>query len=785
MAQSDVTRYRDPVLSEHFGPNYDENMVYVLINPRALAWELVGLNGDNSIDEDTGQPLNPWVVPEDDPRALDPMYQKEYVLIDADDLSRMGHLGLRVADDEAAITAANRNRQPEVDGGNVEINLWFENQKRQSEELYRVAAGLDSGQSSSAGTSGDDTEDSHAVLDEDAGMVSNDENCGNNANVQKGGGQRASKKRYRQPYQYLIPEVSDARVNDDSYSLTSKVVQRQLQLAYAPKENEDGNLEAETPRFCLEVIAFHKERLRALERRGIARQTAFQQQLISFNADHVMFSSTDPRLFVPLTNSSPDVRAWIMRGQNEMQFMLDLMRVQWDRLGYLDRYFNRKGRKTPKSRHRGFGNQKAGAIRLFGNLRHHHKNVLKLAVELFCKDLKGQLEADMGELLRFGTFQYIAAGPEQDIRMRHALFVLWEIKLVGTVVMNEQEGQQGPCSCWARRYLSGQVVKYNVHESYQRFFATGCMQDHHIIDTCLKEEYSAYTPHPLEDIALQYIRYSARGAFIPAWMADRHKLVVEISRETRKCFLEDSSCHGSARDHVQLVLRAVWGYAYILSQPTDSTMFEQLSSDIHSFITETDGAQLKQKGKALGKRMLGYDLKLVKERREFRKQETSREKEGRSQGRRREQSPIGYVAQRATEVLGAGYGGRAAGGTDIPSQMREKGWRKRGTSPGSERGGLGETEEQDMQFQPFHRPKPRTLLDKMFQKTEAMSLTEPVGSMGSMPKTEDKKRKEKTKGRIGPQEREDANEVKDHKRFVPGTGTKMLLHLLGAGKALD
>ncbi|KAK6352736.1 hypothetical protein TWF696_004739 [Orbilia brochopaga] len=682
---------RDPRLSKRFGPNFDKDTDFVYVNPRVMAWELMDANHSlppGHLDRDP----NPWLISKGDSREHDPLYQKEYMLIDRASLVKVRHLDLTVIPDDVALPAIALRKQIDDDEYYEEMNIWFANERRKEERRLLRKSGLnideplmiknydDEDEEEDSGSSTEQLlNDLRIAMNRTTRPIFKCEETEDETNDAEDAG---TTKLARIPaFQYQIPAVENAKFFDDSYTLMGKVVRRQLELARSLDWTEES-LGSDAPKFQREAIAFHKERLRILKCREVMSRSTTQSLTVSGNFKHVLFDSTSANLFVPITNPDPEIRSYLKKGQTELLLLLDLMRAQWTRLEYLDHYFDPEYRSLFKEHGHDTNNKRIAeivekkTIRTFSNLTHHQRNVLELTVELMCEDLDGQLEEDMGYLLQFAIFRYITATPDQDLEMRQALLVMWEMKIVGTDLRSLPRSQLKPCSCWARYRLRRTMKQYRVEDKYWGFFSKHCMKDRSILENLLDEDYIPDIPHPLEDIAMEVVRYGDQTWYIPSWMAVKHRFIPDLCREARHCFLRNKGCHGSLADHADLIMALIWGHHYFLCDGADHETFKSFRDEIGAFIAKRDESTLKAKCEALGEMMLEYDQKMMNDRRKYRMRIPH---DGKKSDESSWQSDAGsarakYIALMASELLGVSAGQQEPTDGDIGTEMMKKGW---------------------------------------------------------------------------------------------------------------
>ncbi|KAF3911907.1 hypothetical protein ABW21_db0205464 [Orbilia brochopaga] len=778
---------RDPRLSKRFGPDFDKNTDFVYVNPRVIAWELMEANHSLPPDHPDRDP-NPWMLSPGDPREHDPLYQKEYMLIDRASLAKVKHLGLTVIPDEIALPAIELRRQIDDDEYYEEFNDWFASQRRKEERRLLRQSGMNIDEPLMI-TNYDDDDDDDSVLStkellDELRMALNgdleptseyDEN-GNQGQVAKATKTTKTTKFPRMPaFQYQLPQVENAKFFDDSYTLMEKVVRRQLECARELSWTEES-LGPDAPRFQRETIAFHKERLRILELKKISGRSTTSLLSISSNADHILFDLTSTNLFNPITNSDPVVRAYLMKGQAELLLLLDVMKAHWKRLEHLYHYSDPDYRNMSNQLGHDINKQRITEIaegkpaRNYKTLNHHENNVLELTVELVCEDLDGQLEEDLADLLQYAVFKYITATPDQDLAMRQALLVLWEAKIVGTDLRSLPQPQSKPCSCWARHHLHKVLNQYRVNEDYFGFFSKHCIKDQPLLLSLLDEDYDTDIPHALEDIELEAVSYSGEKTFIPSWMAEKHRIIPDLCREARHCFLRNKHCHASHNDHADLIMNMVWGHSHFLCRGADREAFQAIHAEIRAFIAERNHSKLSAQGENLGKAMLEYDQKLMEDRKNERVQHFKAIDE-------EEPQPYGkydggatrakYVAVMVSGLLGVSVEREDVVDENIHTEMEEKGWMMKGAGSAGQQQKTSRLTSSNRQVQQVTR---RSMGTRDFLREMRRESLE-------------RRKNEREKKAQKKAEKKAAKQAAKQAGFIPGSATKTLLRMLGVERA--
>ncbi|KAK6339937.1 hypothetical protein TWF718_009326 [Orbilia javanica] len=204
---------------------------------------------------------------------------------------------------------------------------------------------------------------------------------------------------------------------------------------------------------------FHAERLRIWRKRTKPKVFTSRPVPITLNF-RPTFDLYDPRLWV-LEDDAPepgdDPFEFAQLGQNSLQYMLDVVRIQWDAFDPIDVYYipdpifaNSENTDSPED--------STGPLELrlkepmkhtFGYLGPPRKAILELGLRLFTEDLKIEtLESDFCELAKFAIFKYISSKPCDDMQMRQSLLVLWELTKIITLITGEQPGRKDEkCTC--------------------------------------------------------------------------------------------------------------------------------------------------------------------------------------------------------------------------------------------------------------------------------------------------------------------------------------------------
>ncbi|KAF3922995.1 hypothetical protein ABW20_dc0103385 [Dactylellina cionopaga] len=687
---------QDPTLVERFGPHYDENLIYLLISPRALAWELLNLNNQILPIGDERRPENPWHVPMGDPREQQPMYKKKYMLVDRSDFAKMSHLGIQAVTEEVSIPVEDIAKNSEDDEYLKDMDVWFARERRREERNRLRKAGLSADDSTSEEE--DDKENFcidrtdvdyanimiEALKKEDPNWRQlihssdeDEEHKNSSSSVTVTPRAQDSSKRLVNPVLYNLPNIEDKKESESSALFMGRVVRCQLELA-----RSTGGFE-KIPPWHNEILAFHDQRIAIHKQKRQSSMAPNCPIRIAINLGRPL-DTNNIRLFTPLKSKSPEVRIWLERGQNELQYMLDMMRGQWTRLQYLDYYDDPEYRKLydkfghdPKNQDLKRIVEKNPVIHTYDNMTPQHTNVIKLAAELFCEDLSLTLDMDLCELLEFAIYRYISATPADDIQMREALLILWEIKMVGPMLTADRPEQKEPCSCYSRHHLERNIRVYGADGQYLKLFTKDCVKDHPIVSKMLEEcKFTSRIPGPLGDISVEEIGYGGHKVFLPTWMVTKHKLIPLLARELRVCFIHNKDCHGSDRDHAELLMKAIWGSESILESSNERPKYAALYGEVRSVIVEKDETKFRERDETLGKLMLEYDLKQFIQRQNWRLAQG--EPISDPFGLTTTQTNTDYVTKKAAEILGTGF--EKIGewtGNSMKWRLTILGWRKK------------------------------------------------------------------------------------------------------------
>ncbi|KAF3311886.1 hypothetical protein TWF173_007971 [Orbilia oligospora] len=205
---------------------------------------------------------------------------------------------------------------------------------------------------------------------------------------------------------------------------------------------------------------FHAKRLQIWSKRMKPNIFTSRPTFIALNFGS-KFDRYDPRLWV-LEDDAPepgdDPFEFAQIGQNSLQYMLDIIRIQWNNLDLIDIYYMNDPILTNSSNSSDSSTSpqppkqprlKTPIQHTFDHMGPPRRAVLTLGLRLFMEDLNiEKLEPDFSELTKYAIFKYITSTPSDDIQMRESLLVLWELTKVITCFTGEQPGRSDEkCTC--------------------------------------------------------------------------------------------------------------------------------------------------------------------------------------------------------------------------------------------------------------------------------------------------------------------------------------------------
>ncbi|KAK6523376.1 hypothetical protein TWF281_001356 [Arthrobotrys megalospora] len=474
-----IDRPKDPALIRLYGVNYDIGIVYVKISPTALAWEVFGRN---RLWDDR---LNQWFTPLDE---RDPKYGKlvREVLPVTMDVFRKLHARFGVQPYTGPLEF---DTEEPYDPRSIEARELDENiqGKLMASRLKRLAIEAAEGNAASnnikplgveeyihKAIEWKDTDRDKANHPTDSDDDDSDEDF--NANYDDGTSSDTdddydpdfpgAKLRIpgvyatRIPYGQHNPDPSLEESYIESFKeLVKKMtedVRRELAKIDWKVDNPLRIADRKTAgRWNVAVYDFHAERLRIWNER--VKPNIFTSRPVAITLGFgSKFDLYDPRLWV-LEDDAPDAAkdkfGFAQIGQNSLQYMLDVVRVQWNNLDRLDEDFALNASfddDTDTEDEGGSPKTRSGnAIpHTFEGLRPHRRSIISLGINLFLEDLNtDDLEPDLRELAEYAIYRYIDSTPADDVQMRESLLVLWELTKVITFFTGERPGRTEECTC--------------------------------------------------------------------------------------------------------------------------------------------------------------------------------------------------------------------------------------------------------------------------------------------------------------------------------------------------
>ncbi|KAF3930347.1 hypothetical protein ABW19_dt0208512 [Dactylella cylindrospora] len=641
--------------------SFDEGMAYVHINPRALAWELLHLNDIR--DPSDPDRVNPWHVLEGE--EPDGRYKREYVKVNRNILPVLARISVyEVPGFFARLQIEKRDNDDDVSAFREQNHL-FEETRRQSEMLNRqihheneyptkvtrshnfnttensvqapkygmggqyqdnsgserkISANTESPYTRKKPLNEDDYED---YLSDDGQAAGGSEKTAKPSKKEQDHKKEEELKalfekcnervnrdsrialyniQARRPEKPLDP---DPHKIANSFTLMKEVVSRQMDPKYM------GN-----PDYTMSKIkAFHLERLRcqALDKTNPREEDR-------------PFNTSSARLFIPLRNNDPKTNRRLFESQNEKLFTIDVMRVHWknlDQIAYIrDPEYRRvvheyKG-KPPHELLEGIKKKIVPNYHYF-NMTKHHRQVVSYTVGLITKDALAPIERDIQELIEYAVIQYFTGTEQDNLKFRQALLVMWEAIMNGMMRTRQKIGQYKTCSCDGRFRLASTMEKYKIPKEYFKFFATSCIGCFRLIERVLASPMFEGRnwrdiPDPLDDIHVEDVLYGGQQRYLPHWMVRRHMIVFTLVTHLRRCYQSlEGVCHGTDRDHVELIMRVVWGPKSLEDKSPDRGMYRSIYGAIRLALVD-ELEKFSDRFDDLGCILARYDMELTKQR---------------------------------------------------------------------------------------------------------------------------------------------------------------------------
>ncbi|KAK6523375.1 hypothetical protein TWF281_001355 [Arthrobotrys megalospora] len=172
------------------------------------------------------------------------------------------------------------------------------------------------------------------------------------------------------------------------------------------------------------------------------------------------------------------------------------------------------------------------------------------------------------------------------------------------------------------------MTYHQIDPFYMALMAEKCMKDHEIIKfivdrttafLCLRK-YSPDHPRQIDDIHVQYVAYDSRTEAIPSWLYLKHEILPDVARRVRECYQRNDDCHGTMEDHINLIMKTIWGTKSIVPSPEENYVVDQFREILVDYIKRDSPYKLPVFEKELGRLMLSHDLRVMDERSEWRQE---------------------------------------------------------------------------------------------------------------------------------------------------------------------
>ncbi|KAF3266336.1 hypothetical protein TWF128_010752 [Orbilia oligospora] len=482
-----LNRPKDPYLVLLFGVNYDTSLVYVNIAPRALALELLSSKSPILGTLEKRQRQNEFFTPEDQPNPEDSHLARKVFPVSWDDFlilhKRLGvtrYTGplefewnglydhrdpdIQTLDDETSesfglgserisMTTSGTKIVKMIEAGAPNGNRPIEPARESSNELdidanrYR-SGGIGKGEDYNANYDDGSSSDSDYEYNtwEDPRTYPEDPYFFH---------YRPNRRHVRGPKPVPIPygvhnpapqieETFPSHFQKLIDSLDSEIRTHLSKIDWSVDNPLKFPDRKTADPWNVAIHDFHAKRLQIWSKRMKPNIFTSRPTFIALNFGS-KFDRYDPRLWV-LEDDAPepgdDPFEFAQIGQNSLQYLLDVIRIQWNNLNPIDIYYINDPILASSSSSSDSSDSphppkqprlKIPIQHTFDHMGPPHRAVLTLGLRLFMEDLNiEKLEPDFSELTKYAIFKYITSTPSDDIQMRESLLVLWELTKVIT-----------------------------------------------------------------------------------------------------------------------------------------------------------------------------------------------------------------------------------------------------------------------------------------------------------------------------------------------------------------
>ncbi|KAK6339938.1 hypothetical protein TWF718_009327 [Orbilia javanica] len=210
------------------------------------------------------------------------------------------------------------------------------------------------------------------------------------------------------------------------------------------------------------------------------------------------------------------------------------------------------------------------------------------------------------------------------------------------------------------------MVYHQIDPYYLSLLDRKCMGDYPVVDLIINRtktifypmKYSYIPPRQLDDIHVQTVTHGMAGlgpadgmpvtATIPSWLYLKHEIIPDLIRQLRLCYRhrEAYKCHGTLNDHVNLLMKTIWGPSSIVPHTREYASYQPIREIVARHLREEKDFFTPGIETLLMKLVLRHDVMITARRKKWRDENPDAVLRS-----IREDGGTGHVTDQATKLL--------------------------------------------------------------------------------------------------------------------------------------
>ncbi|KAK6513612.1 hypothetical protein TWF506_008049 [Arthrobotrys conoides] len=233
---------------------------------------------------------------------------------------------------------------------------------------------------------------------------------------------------------------------------------------------------------------------------------------------------------------------------------------------------------------------------------------------------------------------------------------------------------------------------HQIDPFYTSLMTQKCMKDYSTVDLILDNQktifnpkrYSYEPPRQIDHIHVQAVTHGIdiglrppRGKFvfdtikIPSWLYLKHEIIPDLMRHLGFCYRSNRDCHGTLDDHVNILLKTIWGPSTIVPGTKQHQTFDEIRKLLTIYIQGAGGFDNTGVEMKLMKMVLKHDMVVRHERKKWRE-----ENKDAVMWSICEDGGTSYVSDQAAKLLNPDKKGESRK-RDADETLRKLGWEKK------------------------------------------------------------------------------------------------------------